>query len=133
VKRIRIILGSLLLFIALNALGGGWYGMAGAKDVPVAWLQGSLFSSYFIPGFILFVFIGINFLAAAVAVFKNSRHATHYAFCCAAILFVWIVVQVSIIGWVSWLQPAMAIAAILIFLLALRLYRAGTAPQSHHT
>ena len=40
-------LGNLLLFLALNAFGGGYYGMAGAKDVPVEWLEGSPFNNFF--------------------------------------------------------------------------------------
>lgn len=57
-KLIRLVLEIMLLLIALNALGGGYYGMAGAKDVPLVWLEGSPFTSYFIPSLILFVCIG---------------------------------------------------------------------------
>lgn len=57
-KLVRYTLGVLLLLIAINAFGGGYYGMAGAKNVPVEWLKGSFFRNYFIPGLILFVFIG---------------------------------------------------------------------------
>ena len=34
-KFIRYMLGCLLLLVAVNAFGGGYYGMAGAKSVPV--------------------------------------------------------------------------------------------------
>jgi hypothetical protein len=46
---IRYSLGSLLAFGALNAIGGGYYGLSGAAGVPKAWLEGSPFSDYFIP------------------------------------------------------------------------------------
>src|SRR4051812_27480018 len=49
----RWILGSLLLLVALNAFGGGYYGMAGAPNVPTEWLEGSPFTSYFLPSLIL--------------------------------------------------------------------------------
>jgi len=39
-------LGVLLLFVAINAFGGGYYGMAGAKDVPTEWLKGSPFRNH---------------------------------------------------------------------------------------
>ena len=57
-KIIRIILGTLLAIIALNALGGGFYGMMGAKEIPIEWLKGSPFKSYFIPALFLFVVVG---------------------------------------------------------------------------
>ena len=38
----------------INALAGGYYSMAGARNVPLEWLKGSLFDSYFIPGVVLF-------------------------------------------------------------------------------
>ena len=45
-KPVRYTLGLLLLLVAINAFGGGYYGMAGAKDVPVEWLEGSPFHNY---------------------------------------------------------------------------------------
>ena len=47
-KIIRYSLGILLLIVAVNAFGGGYYGMAGAKDVPIEWLKGSPFRNYFV-------------------------------------------------------------------------------------
>lgn len=38
---IRYPLGGLLAFGALNAFGGGYYGLAGAPGVPTEWLEGS--------------------------------------------------------------------------------------------
>ena len=48
-KLINYSLGILLAFLALNAFGGGYYGMSGAKDVPLEWLEGGPFKNYFIP------------------------------------------------------------------------------------
>jgi hypothetical protein len=45
-KVIRMTLGVILSLLALNALGGGYYGMAGAENVPLEWLEGSPFKSY---------------------------------------------------------------------------------------
>jgi hypothetical protein len=42
----RRLLGGLLAAIALNAVGGGLYGMSGAPEVPTAWLAGSPFADY---------------------------------------------------------------------------------------
>jgi hypothetical protein len=116
-KGLRYTLGTLLLLVAVNALGGGYYGMAGAKDVPTEWLQGSPFRNYFIPGIILFLVVGGSSFIAAVAVFRRHRIAFKAAFTCAMIIVVWLSGQITIIGYVSWMQPATAVASLLILIL----------------
>ena len=115
----RYSLGALLLLVAINAFGGGYYGMAGAKDVPLEWLEKSPFDSYFVPGLILFVLVGGSCLFASIVVFKGHRLARYSSFICVAIIFTWLLVQVAIIGYVSWMQPTTAILSLLILLLAL--------------
>jgi hypothetical protein len=115
---IEDLLGGLLAFGALNAFAGGYYGLAGAKGVPTEWLAGTPFSDYTVPSLILFVIVGGSFLAAAVAVFRRARMARVGSLTAGAIVLVWIVVQVAIIGYVSWMQPATAIGGLLILLLA---------------
>jgi peptidoglycan/LPS O-acetylase OafA/YrhL len=121
-KPIRIALGSLLLLLSVNALGGGYYGMAGARDVPAEWLEGSPFNNYFIPGLFLFVVIGGSALLAAILVFRRHRHARQTALACGTITLLWIAIQVAIIGYVSWMQPATTVAALAILLLAWRMH-----------
>jgi hypothetical protein len=116
---IRRIIGTLFGIIALNAFGGGVYGMMGAKGIPVAWLHGSPFTSYFIPSLILFVVVGGFSLAASIAVFTHSRHAHRLVTATVAIIFIWIGVQITIIGYVSWMQPAVAITAFIILVLGI--------------
>ena len=115
---VRYVLGSLLAFVALNAFFGGYYGMAGAKGVPTEWLAGSPFCDYFIPGLILFVVVGGSFLIATIAVFARHRIARLAAFSAVVIVFGWLAVQIAIIGYVSWMQPATAIAGLFILILA---------------
>lgn len=122
---VRYILGLLLLVLALNAFAGGYYAMAGAPNVPLSWLRGSPFNTYFIPGLILFLFVGGAALFAAIMVFRQQPIARKAAIACAAILFGWIVVQMLIIGYVSPLQPAIAITSIVILLLATQLPKHG--------
>ena len=50
---IRLVLGGLLAFGALNAFGGGVYGLSGAEGVPLELLEGSPFKTYFVPSLIL--------------------------------------------------------------------------------
>jgi hypothetical protein len=115
---VRYVLGALLLLLALNAFGGGFYGMAGAGNVSVAWLEGSPFRSYFLPGLFLFAVIGGTALWAAILVFRKHRLARLSALICALLVLAWLGVQLAIIGYVSWMQPATAIAAILILMLS---------------
>ena len=125
VAMIRGTLGILLAFGALNAFGGGFYGLSGARDIPKEWLAGSPFTDYFIPSFILFFVVGGSMLLAAVAIFARWRKARLFALGAGAIVFGWIAVQVAIIGYVSWMQPTTAIASALILTLASLLGQSG--------
>lgn len=123
----RFVLGALLGFGALNAFGGGWYGLAGAEGVPTAWLDGSPFSTYVVPSLILLVVVGGAFAAAAALVLAGSRRGRTAALLAAGVVLGWIAVQVAIIGHVSWMQPATAIAGLVIAALA---WWAPQAPSS---
>ncbi len=122
---LRYILGSLLTFAALNALAGGYYGLAGAKGVPKEWLRGSPFPDYFVPSLILVGVVGGSFVLAAVAVFARWRHDRLLAIAAAAIVLGWLAVEVAIIGHVSWMQPATAIGGALVLALAWKLEKVG--------
>jgi len=126
----RSVLGGLLAFGALNAFAGGYYGMAGAEDVPKEWLEGSPFDDYFIPGLVLFVVVGGSFLAAAIAVFAKLRIARNAALAAGAIVLGWLAVETAIIGYVSWMQPATTIGALLVLFFAWLLPRTPTSGRS---
>ncbi len=115
----RYSLGSLLAFGALNAFGGGYYGMSGAEGVPIKWLEGSPFRDFFIPSLILFIVVGGSFLFAAIAVFARFHFARPAAFVSVVVVFVWLAVQLYIIGSVSWMQPTTAFVALVILILTL--------------
>src|SRR6478672_983605 len=108
---VRRALGILLAFVAINAFAGGYYGLTGARGVPVEWLDGSPFANYFIPSLILFILVGGSFTTAAVAVFARFRMARAAALAAVAIVTGWLMAQIAIIGYVSWMQPATAIVA----------------------
>lgn len=122
-KVIRVILGILQAFAALNAFGGGYYAMAGAEGVPVEWLEGSPFSTYFIPGLLLFTVVGGMFLFASIAVLFRFRLAVLISYASAVTVIIWLTVQMIIIGYVSWMQPVTAATAIIIVVLTYFLYR----------
>jgi hypothetical protein len=120
---IRYSLGGLLAFGALNALGGGYYGLTGAVGVPTEWLEGSPFADYFVPSLILLVVVGGSFAVAAIAVFARLRAARFAVFMAAFVVLGWLIVQIAILGYVSWMQPATAIAGVLILILGSQLPR----------
>src|SRR5687768_10819564 len=116
--RTRYTLTGLLIFGGLNAIAGGYYGLSGADNVPLEWLEGSPFTTYFLPSLILFAFVGGSQLAAGIAMIEQSRFAHVAAFGAGTILLGWIGVQLSIIGYVSWMQPVTAAGGVVIVILA---------------
>src|SRR4249919_3496988 len=96
----RPALGILLVFGAINAFAGGYYGLSGAKGVPIEWLDGSPFANYFIPSLILLIVVGGSFMTAAVAVFARFRMARPAALAAAVIVTGWLGTQIAIIGYV---------------------------------
>lgn len=122
----RLTLGILLLIIGLNAIGGAWYALSGAPEIPLEWLNNSPFDDYFIPGlFLLLVIGGLSFISAFY-VFKKYKYGPRLTLYTSGVLLLWIVVQMSIIGYVSWLQPAMAVLAFIIAILALKINNVRT-------
>lgn len=114
---IRYALGALLAFGAANALGGGYYGVSGARGVPTEWLKGSPFPDYFVPSLILLVIVGGVFMVATVAVFAGLRGARLAALTAGIVVLGWLAVQLAIIGYVSWMQPTTEIAGVLVVVL----------------
>lgn len=115
---LRIGLGLLLAFLALNAIGGGVYGLLGAKDVPREWLDGSPFTSYLIPSVVLLLCVGSAFLIGSTAALFNWRSAWNYTAFAGLIALAWIVTQLSIIGYVSWMQPVIGLLSLAVLSLS---------------
>jgi len=123
-KLTKIALIIIQLLVMLNAFGGGWYGMAGAPGVDPAWLDGSPFSSYFVPALFLFVAIGGGMLVATIAWWRKTSLAPWISLGMGGLVMLWIVVQLAIIGSVSPLQPISFVAGAAIATLAAVLLRA---------
>jgi hypothetical protein len=104
-KLVRISLIAIQLLVMLNAFGGGYYGLSGASGVDPAWLDGTPFSSYFVPSLFLFTVIGGGMAVAATAWIVKARIAPWLSLAMGVTLMSWIVVQVGMICYVSWMQP----------------------------
>ena len=125
----RYFLGALLGLLALDAFAGGYHAMAGVAGAPVEWLQGSPARSFAL-GLILFVAVAVAAATAAVAVLARHRRGLGLARLAGWILVIWQIEQLAILGFVSWLQPATAAAAIAILVLA---YQPARLPPAWRT
>ncbi len=103
----RIALLILTWFVGLGAVAGG-IGLIVEADLgmDVSLLDGTPFTSFVVPGYILLLVVGgTNALAGALLLIEHEQ-ASSFAFLAGAALTVWIAVQVVMIGMVSILQPA---------------------------
>jgi hypothetical protein len=76
---------------------------------------------YFVPSLILLVVVGGSLPVAAIAVLAALRIARLAGFTVGLVVLAWLVAQMAIIGYVSWMQPTTAIAGVLVLVLASRL------------
>jgi hypothetical protein len=78
-------------FVALTAVLGGITVAAGVDKFPPAWLTGTVFSSYLIPGLILTVVVGGSATAAMFAALCERDAGTLYSGVAGGILLGWLV------------------------------------------
>lgn len=122
---IRTTLIVLEIFIGIAALGGGVYGLSGARSVSREWLQGSPFRTYFVPSLVLLFVVGGSMLAAAGLLLGDMSAARLVSLEAGIIVVAWIVAQVSVIGYRHWLQPALAVLGLAVVALSLLLPSPG--------
>jgi hypothetical protein len=95
-KGIRITLAVIETCIGLGALGGGIALLIGAMDqwLPVAFLQGTPFSDYLIPGLLLTIVIGGGMLLAAATQFIQRAWSVLLSAAMGLLMIGWEVVEV---------------------------------------
>jgi hypothetical protein len=107
-KGLAIWLGALQAFIGLGALAGG-LGLVsdptGANlGLPADLLESTPFSSYLVPGIVLFTINGAGSLLGSVATFRRLRWAGETAMALGAFLVAWILAQIYWFAGVHWLH-----------------------------
>jgi hypothetical protein len=103
---------ALLVFQAFNGLSGLLGGFMLIKDptgvslhMKMEWLQGTPFSTFLIPGIILFLLNGIGNVIGFWISFKKKANAGSIGAVFGAIMMIWITTQVILIGYKDFLQP----------------------------
>jgi len=113
---------ALQVFNGLSALAGG-YGLMNdptgkALQMDRSILANSPFDDFLIPGLVLFIINGIGNATGSVLSIKKFKHAASVAALFGLILMIWIISQVSWIGYQSVLQPLYFATGIAQFLAA---------------
>jgi hypothetical protein len=101
-------LGILQAFVGVGAVGGG-LGLilepSGSNlGIPLGMLENSPFSTYLIPGIVLFMINGLGSLVGAAASFTRYRYAGETAMALGVFLVVWIILQVYWFAGMHWLH-----------------------------
>jgi hypothetical protein len=127
----------LLFFIGIGAIISGGMLFVAPDGHLMQWstdqLKGTPFSSYLAPGIILFSLVGIFPIFVGYGLLKrpawnwpnaiNPAKKMHWAWTAAwaagVIMLIWISVETALLGYVSFLQPAIAIYGVVIIALAL--------------
>ena len=71
----------------------------------LAWLSGTPFSNFLIPGIVLFAINGLGNALVPFVLLKHRRLYTQLAFLLGLFMIAWIISQVAWIGYKSFLQP----------------------------
>ena len=93
----------LMLFQGLSGIAGG-IGLildptGQSMQNPLEWLQGSPFSTYLIPGIVLFAVLGLFPLAVFLGLLKQRRPAWYASLLIGIALMIWLVVEIMVIGY----------------------------------
>jgi hypothetical protein len=114
----------LLILLVIQGLGGLAGGLSltlkpdgSIMKMPLAYLDGSPFSDFLIPGLILLLVLGVLPLVAAMGLWMRHTWAWYAAFAVGCGLMIWILVEIMIIPF-SWLQPMFGVIGVLIFAVA---------------
>lgn len=97
---IRVVSMVLTAFVGLTAVGGGIALATGAEGnrFPLAWLEGTPFDSYLIPGLILAIVVGGSSVLAWAALWRTSRWAGALTILAAATLTGQILGELALLG-----------------------------------
>ncbi len=128
---------ALLVFLGIGATAGGLSLTikpdGSIMQMPLRFLDGSPFADFFWPGLILLALFGVGSLATAALWAARVPAAPFLAFAIGCGQMIWIVVELAIIGELSFLHPTMFATGALIALCAFQsgqpVLRASRSPE----
>jgi hypothetical protein len=126
---IRITLIVIEACIGLSAIGGGIALLRGAMDqwLPVAFLQGTPFNDYLIPGLVLTVVVGGGMLLAAATQFIAREWAVLLSAAMGLIMLGWEIVEGAIIDrYAQAVVPSTVVQQVLFAVLGLMIFGLAT-------
>jgi hypothetical protein len=97
-RLVRIALIVLNSFLALTAIAGGFGLLSGFARPPTELLDGSLFSSYVVPGLALAILVGGSASIATILIARNHPKARLASLAAAGAILIFEVVEVTVIG-----------------------------------
>jgi hypothetical protein len=108
-RRLLVILGVILAFVALGAIPAG-FSMITKPDgsglgMSVDYLKDSPFRDFFVPGLFLFIVNGLFNAAGAILCFARNKNAALLGLLLGVTLLLWIIIQVYSTGLISFMQP----------------------------
>jgi hypothetical protein len=126
---LRVGLVALELFTAAGAFYGGGMLIADPSGQKIGFslpmLERTPFTSYLVPGLVLFGMNGLGMLCVAATVAFGWRRAIDASLVAGALLAAWVAAQVAMIGYLSALQPIMFAVGVLIAGLGVAARRSG--------
>jgi hypothetical protein len=123
-KLVRIALVVLEALVALSAIAGGLWLVAGSSTLPLEWLQGTPFSDYTIPGLLLAIVVGGSALLAAATVFIHREWAVLVSVAAGLLMADYEVVRIAMVGHLDWFYEVSFVLGLVIFGLAAYLWMA---------
>lgn len=110
--------------VALSAIAGGVALATGTITYPLAWLQGTPFSDYTIPGLVLAIVAGGSALLAAATVFIHREWTVLVSMAAGLLMAGYEVVHVALIDHLDWFYTVYFVLGLAIFGLAAYLWMA---------
>lgn len=99
---------------ALGAASGGANLMADGMGMDPALLAGTPLTSWHLPGLALIAVVCVPMAVAAAAEWRQAPRAAHRSLLAGVLLMAWIAVQVAVIGFQTWLQPAFFLVGLVV-------------------
>src|SRR5258708_5880407 len=125
-KGMRITIFALLVFGALTTIAGGIGLMTGMIQTPLAWLQGSPFVDYTVPGLALAIIVGGSMLFAAATILSGREIGVLASAFAGLAMVIFEIVEIAIVDRIAGSQLLIA-ASLQAFYLALGLAVIGLA------